>query len=387
MVYFDNAATTYPKPGTVPRSVFESFRKYPANPGRSGHALSLATSEAIFRCRETVSGFFGDVGPENVVFTQNCTHALNIGIKGVMQDSGHIITSCLEHNAVIRPIYTLHERFGVSYDTFTFYPGDTARTIADIRRKIRSDTKMIVCTHASNVCGMVLPIAEIAALAHENGLVFMLDAAQSAGMLPIDMKAMQIDLLAAPGHKGLYGPTGSGVLVSNGCDKLSWSLIEGGTGSLSMNLEQPDFLPDMFESGTLGVCSIAGLEQGVRFVQRTGVENICRHETRLAQKLYDGLAAIPGVQLYAPRPILHESVPVVCFNLEGMDSETVTQLLNRHQIAVRGGLHCAPLAHAFLGTQETGAVRASLGYFNTQEQVAYFLSVIQKIRRVKNDAK
>ncbi len=379
MIYFDNAATTFTKPRSVHYAVNTAMRNFSANPGRSGHSLALAAAEKVYECRRKTAQFFGCNNEENVVFTLNGTMSLNMAIKGVAVQGAHFIISCLEHNAAARPVETLRQRGVIEYDVAQVYR-DEEETVQSFKKLIRSNTKAIVCTHVSNVFGNVLPIAKIGQLAREKGIVFIIDAAQSAGILPIDMRSMNIDILCAPAHKGLFAPMGLGIMVCN-CDKVLETLIEGGTGSASSSLAQPEFMPDRFESGTVNLPAIAGLDAGIDFINSVGLKNILRHEQSVARHLYDELSKIDGIEFYTPRPKMPDFAPLISFNISGVGSDRVAHLLNEENIAVRAGLHCAYLAHEYYGTLSTGTVRLSAGLFNTHEETKAVVASIKKIKK------
>lgn len=380
MIYFDNGATTFPKPRTVVNAVSRVLLTQGANPGRSGHSMSVKASELMFRCRQNAAGFFDFDKPENVIFTHNCTMALNTVIHGVLGRGGHAVISSLEHNAVLRPLEALKGR-GVSYTVADVYEGNDEMTLQAFRAAIRSDTRLIVCTHASNVFGIRLPVERIAALSRIYGIPFCLDAAQSAGVLPISLSESSFDYVCTAGHKGLYGPMGTGLLLINTESELP-GLIQGGTGSLSSEREQPSVLPDRFESGTPNLPGIVGLDEGIRFVRSRGVPNLFRREMHLAQRIYDSLSGIPGVQLYTDRPDTHSHVPVISFNVGELDSEQTAAILSdRYNIAVRAGLHCAPLAHEHYGTQFRGTVRAVTSAFNNEAQADRLITAVKNISK------
>ncbi len=377
MIYFDNGATTFPKPQSVINAVSRAMRTC-ANPGRSGHRLSVRSSEIIFECRQNTARLFDFDKPENVIFTNNCTAALNTVIRGTLKEGDHVIISSLEHNAVLRPVADLKDR-GVEYSVASVIEGDNDKTLDNFRSQIKGNTRMVVCTHASNVFGVRLPIERIGAMCRIYGILFCVDAAQTAGVMPISLKDSDIDYLCTAGHKGLYGPMGTGVLVINS-ETTPKSLIQGGTGSFSSELAQPDVLPDKYESGTPNVSGIAGLNEGVKFVLNKGISNIRAHETDLAQRLYNGLSKNSRVILYTEPPSSGGHAPVISFNIKGRDSAGVAETLNqRFNIAVRAGLHCAPLAHQSLGTAESGTVRAVMSVFNSAPQIDYFLNSVNKI--------
>ena len=379
-MYLDNGATTYPKPPSVIRAVNQAMQTG-ANPGRSGHRLSLKAGELVYRCREEVARLFSFDKPENVMFTPNCTASLNIVMQGLLKSGDHVVISSLEHNAVVRPLEALKKR-GVSYTVAQAVEGDDEATIRRFRNAFRQNTRLCVCTHASNVFGVRLPAERLAALCHLNGILFCLDAAQSAGVLPIALTGSSIDYLCAAGHKGLYGPMGTGILVINS-DTVPDSLIQGGTGSFSSDRRQPEVLPDRFESGTPNLPGIAGLGEGVRFVLRRGTAAIFRHEMALCQQLYRSLEKTEGVTLYTAYPQPRTHAPVLSFNIDGMDSEQVAEILSRqYGIAVRAGLHCAPLAHETYGTEESGTVRVVPSVFTQPRQIQLFSEIVKKISKL-----
>lgn len=376
MIYLDNAATSFPKPVAVPEAVYRFMREKAANPGRSGHALSMAAAKEVYRCREAAAELFHAPGPECVAFTQNATFAVNFALKGLLTRGGHVVTSCLEHNAVMRPLHTMAAA-GVRYDAARVDLADDDATVAAFEGLLEPDTALVACTHASNVCGRALPIGRIGELCAARGIPFLVDASQTAGVLDIDMQAMHIDFLCLPGHKGLYGPMGTGMLIAGQGETLA-TVVEGGTGSNSVSLDQPDLMPDRFESGTVNAPGISGLRAGINFVMRRGVSSLYHAEQALALQLYDGLRQIGGVRLYTPRPAAGY-VPVVGFNIDSMTSVEAVDALDKAGFALRGGLHCAPAAHAFFGTLEQGMIRASFGAFNSAGDVARLTSAVRKM--------
>ncbi len=377
MIYLDNAATTYPKPASVRRAVSQALVRYGANPGRAGHRMSLAASEEIFRCRSAAADFFHAPGPECVAFTLNCTHAVNYVLKGILKPGDHVVLSNVEHNAVFRPAYAL-SRLGVEFTEARVFPCDHDRTVDSFRKAIRENTRLIFCTHASNVWGFRLPVERIAALAHEYRIPIGLDCAQTAGVLPIDMADSGFDYLCIAGHKGLYGPMGTGMLITANGKTLA-PLIEGGTGTESEMAEQPSGMPERMESGTQNMPGIAGLRAGIEFVKSRGIENIARHEMAIVCRIYDGLSRMPEIQLYTPRPEIRHFAPVLSFNVKGVPSETVGRELDTLGVEVRAGLHCAPEAHRYMGTEETGAVRLCPSAFTTWADAEGFLNAAGKL--------
>ena len=385
MIYLDNAATTYPKPPEVQTAMSEALRRYGANPGRAGHSMAMASSEEVFRCRNEAAEFFHAPGPECVSFTLNCTHAVNYVLKGLLRPGDHVVISCLEHNAVIRPLFALRQ-FGITYTEAKVFPGDNDATVNAFREALRPNTRLVMCTHASNVWGIRVPVERIAALVHQYGIPIAVDCAQSAGLLPVNMKESGIDYLCVAGHKGLYGPMGTGMLITPNGANLA-TVVEGGTGTESIRPEQPAGMPERMESGTQNMPGIAGLRAGISFVRRRGPEKIHEHETVLIRALYQQLASMNGVQLYTPMPDTRYYVPVLSFNIKGMQSETVGRELNSLGIAVRAGLHCAPSAHRLMGTLETGAVRICPSAFSTMQDMNSAANAIKRILMKKSGAK
>lgn len=363
MIYLDNAATTGKKPGSVIRAVNLALNEYCANPGRSGHRLSEKTALAVYSAREKAAQMFGAPGAECVVFTAGCTHSINMVLKGVLRPEDHVIVSSLEHNAVIRPLH----RMGVSYDTAQVSLTDDDQTVENFRRLIRPQTKMIFVTGASNVLGKALPVGRLGQLCREHGLLFGVDAAQSAGIEPIDMARDQINYLCIAPHKGLYAPMGVGILIA--ARPIAFTLIEGGTGTDSISPLQPEALPERLESGTVNVPGILGTAAGIDFVARTGVQNIRRHELRLIQKAHRRLERIEGVRLYTPIPGDTGWAPVLSFNIDGLSSFDTARILETGGVAVRAGLHCAPSAHRQIGTLETGTVRVCPSVFTRDSDI------------------
>lgn len=370
-VNFDNAATTFPKPASVRRALSEAVSRYGGNAGRGGHRLTLATSEKVFDTRQTAADFFGAV-PENVVFTLNCTHALNFAIQGIMKSGGHIIISSIEHNSVARPVYALSEKGNVFYSIAPVYDDDE-QFLDGLKRLIRHDTKAIVCTIAGNVTGRILPFREIAEICKSRNICFIADGAQACGILDVKLSD-GINILCTSGHKGLYGPAGTGLLISDGEYEIS-PVIQGGTGSSSMNLIQPDFLPDSLESGTVNTTGIIALKSGIDFVRKMGTDKIYAHENRLCRK-FISLLDPERVTVYRTEGLNY--APVVSFNINGMPPEEAAGLLSDRGYCLRAGLHCSPLAHKTLGTDE-GTVRFAPSVFNNENQVYGLTKEIKKL--------
>ena len=372
MIYLDNAATTGKKPESVINAVRYSLYNLSANPGRSGHSQSQKASELVYETRKETAEMFGCGGAENVVFTSNCTHSVNIVLKGVLKKGDHIVISDMEHNAVMRPLAAVDADYSVFETSLT----DDEITLKNVEKAIKDNTKMIFVTSASNVFGKALPIKEIGEIASKHGILFGVDAAQGAGVIPINMKEMKIDFLCIAPHKGLYAPMGTGILIAG--KSIPKTLIEGGTGTESVSFIQPLSVPERFESGTLNLPGIAGIRAGIRFVG-SRMDKIYAEEMNLIGMLYDSLSMIEGVELYSPYPDIGKYVPVLSFNLRDADSQTVALRLNSLGIAVRGGLQCAPTAHRKCGTIDRGTVRVSPGYFNTEGDIRRFVSVIKKM--------
>ncbi|MDK2809874.1 MAG: hypothetical protein PWR27_583 [Petroclostridium sp.] len=378
MIYLDNAATSWPKPHAVYNEVLNCMRKYCANPGRSGHKMSIQASEKIYECRENICKIFGIANPLCVSFTSNTTEALNMGIKGLLKPGDHAIITSMEHNSVLRPLKKL-ETSGVK---LSIAKADINGRVnpKDILKYINKKTKLIITTHASNVCGTINPIKEIGIVAKENKLIHMVDAAQTAGVYPIDVKEMNIDILAFPGHKGLLGPQGTGGLYVREGIELD-TLKEGGTGSVSESPYQPEFIPDRYESGTLNTPGIAGLNEGVKYILNTGLNEIMRHERELTKHMLEGLHSISKVEIYGTTQ-LEQRVGVVSINIKGKDCiDVCTELDEKFDVATRGGLHCAYLAHQTIGTLESGTVRLSIGCFNTKQDIDKVLKAINEIAK------
>lgn len=378
MIYLDNSATTYPKPPQVREAVQRALRDYGANPGRSGYDMTVRTTQAVYDCRRCAAEFFGAEGPECVVFQPSCTQALNLVLKGCLKSGDHVVVSDLEHNAVMRPLTALAEK-GVTYTVAQVFPCDNDATMDAFRQAMRPNTKLVACTQASNVFGIRVPVERIAALCHQYGAKICVDCAQSAGILPISLKDSGIDYLCCAGHKGLYGPMGTGMLLlRDPQDKLA-TLVEGGTGTQSRSLLQPDDPPERYESGTQNVPGILGLRAGMEFVKRRGPGNICREEMKKTAYLHDRLSGIPAVRLYTERPREPYFVPVLSFNIESAPSEAVGEMLAKAGIAVRCGLHCAPLAHEKMGTED-GTVRVSPSVFTRKEELDALIRQVRTYR-------
>lgn len=381
MIYLDNAATTYPKPKEVQAQMAAALQKFGANPGRSGYRMGMLTGEAVYGCRSDAAAFFHADGPECIVFQPGCTQAVNAVLKGFLKSGDHVVVSDLEHNAVMRPLQKLTEQ-GVTYTVVETYPGDDERTVQSFREAIHSKTRLLVCMHASNVFGFRMPVEQLAALAHAHNLKICVDCAQSAGVLPIHMQESGIDYLCVAGHKGLYGPMGTGLLILRQGDVLE-TLVEGGTGTQSRSLMQPEDPPERYESGTQNIPGILGLQAGIRFVSRVGISEIYRHEMQLVSYLYKKLANIQEVELYTGEPAAPGFVPVLSFNVKGASSEEVGEFLAKEEIAVRCGLHCAPAAHDKVGTQN-GTVRVAPSIFTQKKEIDRLVQQIWAFKQRKS---
>lgn len=377
MIYFDNSATTFPKPRSVIKSMSYFMEKWGANPGRAGHKLSRTAGQKIRETRENIADFFNITDYKRVIFTLNDTYAINMGLHGILKPGDHVITTVYEHNAILRPLDKL-SKCGV---LVTILDGNMNGEISlkHLRESIQPNTKMVVTCYASNVIGNILPIEEIGKICREANILYMVDAAQGAGVLPIDVERMNIDLMAFPGHKSLFGPMGTGCLYIGERAAVE-DIIQGGTGTASEKTEQPKELPIRYESGTLNAPGIWGLNVGLNFVRKVGMDRIRKHEDRLTEHIIEGLSCIAGVRIQALD--MKDRMPMVAFNIRDTNSLKVARLLDRrYNIAVRGGLHCAPLYHRMAGTIKQGAVRVSPGFFNTKDDVNRFLKAIRQLSK------
>ncbi len=374
-IYFDNAATSHPKPSAVVQAVAKALTETNANPGRSGHRAAIEAARVVLDCRERLAALLGAGDPMHVVHCFNCTDALNQAIKGSLHVGDHVVATCLEHNSVLRVLHALATRGRI---TLTLVPPrpDGFVDPGDVGDALTPATALIVCTHASNVTGAIQPVAAIGQVAKAAGVRYLIDGAQALGGMPVDVKALGCDLYAFPGHKSLLGPQGTGGLYIAGGIRLN-PLREGGTGTDSHSLLQPETLPERYESGTVNLPGIAGLAAGCAYVTPR-LSQIMMQERELTQALYDGLAAMDGITLYSPAQEAGRA-GIVCFNVGDLPSAQVADALARRDIAVRGGLHCAPEAHRFLGTLLRGAVRASIGHANTFEEVERFLQAVRAL--------
>jgi cysteine desulfurase family protein len=382
MIYLDNAATSWPKPEIVYRTMDDFLRTKGGNPGRGSNSMALAARETVEETRRLVARLINAPETNRVIFTLNCTDALNLGLKGLLKPGDHVITDSIGHNSLVRPLKKL-EAHGVKVTRLSPSPDTGVISAGDIETAITRATKLVAVTHASNVNGIIQPVEEYGSVARKHKIAFMVDAAQTAGKFPINVETSNIDLLAFSGHKGLFGPPGTGVLYLSNRVNLD-SVREGGTGSFSEQEEQPDILPDKYESGTLNSVGISGLGAGLKFIFDEGLEKIAAHEKFLAAKLIAGLRNIPGVTLYLPKD-LSRMVPVVSFNIKGYQPGEVGTILDQaFDTKVRAGLQCAPVAHKTLGTFPSGTVRISPGYLNVAEEIELTVKAVERIAGSRN---
>lgn len=374
MIYLDSAATSLQKPQSVTRATAFAISHF-ASAGRGGHAPSRQGADVLFHCREACGELLGVDNPEQIVFTQNATHALNIAIKTLVKPNATVLISGWEHNAVTRPLHAVDNiKIKVAYAPMF----DHATTIRTFERNLTSEVSAVIFTHVSNVFGYILPIKELSALCRRRGVPFIIDGSQSAGCLPLNQANLRANFIAMPGHKGLFGPQGTGILVC-GQQEIT-PLIQGGTGSVSRCQTMPNELPDRLEAGTHNVSGIAGLLQGVRYLQRRGIDNIFKYEHALITRMARGLEPHCCI-FHNPDPALQSGV--LSFQIKGMDCEEVATLLSNRGFGVRAGLHCAPLAHQTAGTLEQGTIRASVSPFNTMQEINAFIQAVTQIAKNK----
>lgn len=380
LIYMDNAATSWPKPPSVAAAMARCLKEDSANPGRGSHAMAVRASRVLFEARKRLAKLFHVHNPNDIAFTLNTTHALNLAIQGLLQPGDHVVTSSLEHNSIRRPLEALKRSRGIEVD-YVPTDGKGKLDLNRVESSVRPHTRLIAVTHSSNLLGSILPVRELGEISRRKGAKLLVDAAQSAGTLPIDVETLQIDLLAFPGHKGLMGPQGTGGLFIHP-DLALEPLMSGGTGSSSESAEQPSARPDRYEAGTPNTVGIAGLSAGVDYVQEQTVEAIHAKERRLTALLMDGLLRIPGISVLGPDPG-EERTAIVSFVMEGIDpSETAFILDQQFGIAVRSGFHCTPLGHEIAGTTGTGAVRASPGYFTKESEIVSLIEAVEEISRM-----
>lgn len=376
MIYFDNAATTFPKPESVIEKTIDFMRTKAANPGRSGHKMALEGGRVLFEARLEIAQLMNIENPMNVVFTKNATESINIGIKGYAKEGMHIISSGMEHNSVSRPIVALESQ-GISH-TFVRCDSEGFLDLEELENSFTDKTGLVAVTHASNVTGTVNDIMKIGAICKAHNVPLLVDCAQSAGVFDIDVQKMNIAILCAPGHKGLYGPMGTGFIYVREDISLS-PLMQGGSGSKSESLIHPDIMPDKLESGTANAVGIAGLLEGIRYIQHIGISNIRQHEQELVELCIKGLKQYKNVKIYGPEDFT-KRCGVVSFNIGNAPSTDISYILDSEfDIEVRSGLHCAALSHQTLETVDQGVIRASFSYFNTKQEVEEFVKIIGQI--------
>lgn len=380
MIYLDNAATTFPKPDCVNKKLMEVIENYAANPGRSGHDMALKMDREIYNTRQKLTEFINGSNEMNTIFTYNCTDSLNMAIKGVCKEGMHVITTSMEHNSVLRPLNKLEEQGLIN---LTILYGDEEGLVypEDIINAIQDNTGLVVTTHMSNMMGAIVDIDKIGNMIKEENeeIIYIVDAAQSLGVLEVDVEKMKIDILCFPGHKGLLGPMGTGGMYVRECLELD-TIREGGTGSFSSDAKQPKIYPDALESGTPNGPGIICIGQAIDYINEVGRKNIHQHEDSLKNIFIDELRNVDKIKLYGP--LDERQGAVVALNIEGMDSSQVSYILNEdYEIATRPGLHCAPLAHKTMATTDTGTVRFSFGYFNTKEEVIKAADAIRTIAK------
>lgn len=379
-IYFDNAATSWPKPDSVIDAMNDFNRNVGSNPGRSGHKKSIESGRILFDTRELIADLFYIPDPLRIVYTSNITHSLNLAIRGILNPGDHVITTSMEHNSVMRPIREL-ENNGVELTVIQNTPEGLLYP-EQIEKAIKNNTRMILMTHASNVTGTVMPVGEIGGIAAAHGIIFCVDAAQSAGVLDINAPEMNIDLLCFTGHKSLLGPMGTGgVYIRKGLEKYMRPIFCGGTGSRSEHEIQPDFMPDKFESGTLNVIGIAGLAAGITFINNTGMEVIRNREDELTSMFLDGILNVKGLKVYGPSA---DSIrtSVVAFNFERINASDASQIFeDEYGILSRPGLHCAPSAHKTIGSFPDGTNRFSFSYFNTEQEIKTSIEAVRTMAK------
>jgi len=376
MIYFDNAATTIHKPESVIQAVTDCLSDKCANPGRSAHKPAVLAARAVYETRETIADFFGVKDPLRVIFTSGATESLNLAIKGTLSKGDHVITTSMEHNSVLRPLSRLKDE---GFETSIIKcSSEGILNINEIENEIKHNTKMVICTHASNVTGTIMPISEIGEICRRNDILFLVDAAQSAGVLEINVEQMNIDMLAVPGHKYLMGMQGIGFLYIG--DRASpVQLKEGGTGSETSGTTQPDTIPDKYESGTLNLPGIVSLKAAIEFITKTGLSKIQTHDMNLTNIFLNGIKEIKGATIYGHKS---PSTATVAMNLSNVCASEFSAILDEEfSICTRSGLHCAPLAHKTIGTQDITAVRFSFGFFNTKKEVEKCIESIKMISK------
>jgi cysteine desulfurase family protein len=377
--YFDHAASSWPKPKQVIEAMSKCLNEFGANPGRGSHQMAVKASRGLFETRKTLAKLFGISNPNDICYTMNTTEALNLAIKGSIKVGDHVITTSIEHNSVRRPLEYLRKTKNIE---ISYIQSDNQGYVnpIEIRNAIQSNTRLVICSHSSNLFGTIVPIEEVAEICHDKKVWLLVDAAQTAGTIPIDVQKMGISMMAFPGHKGLLGPQGTGGLYIHPEIDLE-PLLQGGTGSQSEAIEQPLVRPDRYEAGTQNTVGIVGLNEGVKTVLNETVESIHAKEWALSQRLMEGIQEFKGIQLLGPN-IGKAKTGIVSFVMEQIDAAELAFILDQSfQIAVRAGFHCTPLGHQSAGTTETGAVRASVGFYTTEEEVDHFIHSIKEISK------
>jgi cysteine desulfurase family protein len=375
--YFDNAASSWPKPPEVIEAMTKCLLEYGANPGRGSHQMAVRASRALFETRKSLAKLFGISNPNDICYTMNTTEALNLAIKGSLKEGDHVVTTSVEHNSVRRPLEYLRRTKNIE---ITYVQADNKGYVdpLKIREAIKNNTRLFICSHSSNLLGTIVPLAEIAEICKAKKVLLLVDAAQTAGTIAIDVQKLGIDLLAFPGHKGLLGPQGTGGLYIHPEVDLE-PILQGGTGSQSEAIEQPLVRPDRYEAGTQNTVGIAGLNEGVKYVLQQTVEAIHKKEWTLTQRLMEGIQEIKGIQILGPN-LGEDKTGIVSFVVKQIDASELAFILDQSfQIAVRAGFHCTPLGHETAGTTETGAVRASVGFYTTVDEVEHFIQSIKEI--------
>ncbi len=376
LIYFDHAATSWPKPASVIAAFKSAFNESGGNPGRSGHVLSINAARRIYECRESVCRLFSFDSPERVIFTQNTTYALNMAIKGMAKRGSHVVISNLEHNSVIRPLHKLYQQGIITYSMFDATDSDDDETVYCFKRAIKDNTRLAVVTAASNVCGRILPVEKIAAVCHSRGIKLIVDGAQAGGVFPMNFSVLGADILCLAGHKGLYGPQGTGIMLC-GENAVPESFAEGGNGINSRSYDMGDVLPERLEAGTLNTPGICGLNAGIKYVLSETPEAIFGRTLHITRYATDGLLNCNGVKVYGDYGV---KAPVIMFNKDGITADAMSSHLSECGICVRGGMHCAPMAHNAYSTGAYGGVRVSFCHKNTKSEIDKLLTCVNRIK-------
>lgn len=377
-VYLDNASTSFPKPKIMADAMYDYIINVGGNSGRGNYSNSYESNKLILLTREKIANFFNYNKSENVIFTNNITSSLNILIKGMLKQNDHVISTTLEHNSVLRPLFECSNSLNINIDLVNSSKDGFINPI-DIKNKINKNTKLVIISHASNVIGSIQNIKEIGAICKKNNVFFIIDTAQTAGMVKVDMHQCNANAIAFTGHKSLLGPQGiGGFIIDDLLNDECTSTFSGGTGSLSHSLTQPNFLPDKFECGTLNLPGIVGLSNSIDFINKEGLETIYSKTSYLRSKLYEGMLNIDGIKLYG-NTNFSKYTTCISFNYKNFDPAEVSYFLEYNGIKTRSGLHCAPLAHKSIGSYPGGTIRFSLGYFNTEKEIDYTLSILNNI--------